>query len=242
MKYNRHGTQLRLIEDRIELADFTPASGTPTQIRTFSNGTLYGDMTATTMTAPETGTTYKPGPMVSWELFMKSQPEWVQALLVDLHFYTTNDGRPDLYSILADHDKHGHLICVSDGSVIFHMSFGWTLATPNGKRILGSKGPCNGRGNSLRAEAAGMLSATMFLSILCNYLDVPVFNVVCISDNAELIRRCKAHLHYKEPFPNETLRSEYDVTEQIYRTQAAYNIKATFYWVKGHQDNNQTYE
>jgi hypothetical protein len=39
-----------------------------------------------------------------------------------------------------------------------------------------------------------------------------------------------------------TLRSEYDVTEQIYRTQAAYNIKATFYWVKGHQDNNQAYE
>jgi hypothetical protein len=64
-KYKRHGTQLRLIEDRIELADFTPASGTPTQIRTFLNGTLYGDMTATTMTAPETGTTYKPGPMVS---------------------------------------------------------------------------------------------------------------------------------------------------------------------------------
>jgi hypothetical protein len=122
------------------------------------------------------------------------------------------------------------------------MSFGWTLTTPNGKRIVGSKGPCNGRGNSLRAEAAGMLSATMFLSILCNYLHIPVFNVVCISDNAELIRRCKAHLHYKEPFPNKTLRSEYVVTEQIYRTQAAYNIKATFYWVKGHQDNNKTYE
>jgi NAD-dependent dihydropyrimidine dehydrogenase PreA subunit len=82
----------------------------------------------------------------------------------------------------------------------------------------------------------------MFLSILCNYLEVPLFHVVCISDNAELIRRCKAHLQYKEPFPKETLRSEYDVTEQIYRTQAAHNIKATFYWVKGHQDNNKTYE
>ena len=242
-KYTRHGTQLRLVEERTNFIDFKPEDGTPIQIRTLANGITYGDMTAKIMTDTETNKIYRPGPMVSWELFLESQPLWVQALLVDVHFYTTNDGRPDLYAILADHDKHGHLMCVSDGSVIFHdMSFGWTLATPDGKRIVGSKGPCNGRGNSLRAEAAGMLSATMFLSILCNYLDVPAFHVVCISDNAELIRRCKAHLHYKEPFPNETLKSEYDVTEQIYRTQAAHNIKATFYWVKGHQDNNKNYD
>jgi hypothetical protein len=242
-KYTRHGTELRMIEDKIKLEDFAPEEGIPTQIRTFSNGICYGEMTATIVPDTETENIYRPGPMVSWELFLKTQPEWVQALLVDVHFYTTNDGRPDLYEILAHHDKHGHLLCVSDGSVIFHdMSFGWTLATPDGKRIVGSKGPCNGRGNSLRAEAAGMLSATMFLSILCKYLQVPVFNVVCISDNAELIRRCRAHLQYKEPFPNETLQSEYDVTEQIYRTQATHNIKATFYWVKGHQDKNKTYE
>ena len=241
-KYTRHGTQLRLIEERINFTEFKPANGIPIQIRNFSNGNTYGDMTATIMADTDNNSVYRPGPMVSWELFLESQPVWVQALLVDVHFYTTNDGRPDLYSILAEHDKHGHLLCVSDGSVIFHdMSFGWTLATPDGNRIVGSKGPCNGRGNSLRAEAAGMLSATMFLSILCTYLDIQVFNVVCISDNAELIRRCKAHLHYKEPFPNETLKSEYDVTEQIYRTQAAHNIKATFYWVKGHQDKNNTY-
>jgi hypothetical protein len=171
-RYTRHGTELRLIEDKIKLEDFTPEEGIPTQIRTFSNGICYGEMTATIMPDTETENIYRPGPMVSWEL-------------VDVHFYTTNDGRPDLYEILAYHDKHGHLLCVSDGSVIFHdMSFGWTLATPDGKIIVGSKGPCNGRGNLLRAEAAGMLSATMFLSILCKYLQVPVFNVVCISDNA----------------------------------------------------------
>jgi hypothetical protein len=241
-KYTRHGTELRLVEENINLEDFKHEEGTPTQIRTFANGTTYGDMTATIMHDTTTGQIYNSGPMVSWDLFMKSQTDWVQALLIDVHFYTTDDGRPDLYEILADHDKHGHLLSVSDGSVIFHdMSFGWVIATPDGKRLVGAKGPCNGRGNSLRSEAAGMLSATMFISILCNYLNVPEFNVVCISDNAELIRRCRAHLHYKEPFPNETIKSEYDVTEQIYRTQAAHNIKATFYWVKGHQDNNKTY-
>jgi hypothetical protein len=70
----------------------------------------------------------------------------------------------------------------------------------------------------------------------------PKRNLFFHSYNAELIRRFRAHLQYKEPFPNETLQSEYDVTEQIYRTQATHNIKATFYWVKGHQDKNKTYE
>ena len=97
--------------------------------------------------------------------------EWVQALLVDVHFYAIDDGQPDLYK--ADHDKYGG------------MSFGWTLAISDGKRIVGSKGPCNGRCKSLRAEAAGMLPATIFLSILCQYLNVLVLNVVCISDNAK---------------------------------------------------------
>jgi hypothetical protein len=130
---------------------------------------------------------------------------------------------------------------VSDGSVIFHdMSFGWVIATPDGKRLVGSKGPCNGRGNSLRAEGAGLLSLTMFLAIMTQYLEIEQINMVCISDNAELIRRCTAHKQYDDPFPNETLCSEYDITEQIYRTQNAYNIQSTFQWVKRHQDNNKT--
>ena len=61
-----------------------------------------------------------------------------------------------------------YLLCVSDGgSVINHdMSFGWILATPFGTWMVGSKGTCNGRGNSLRAEGAGMLLGTLFPSIL----------------------------------------------------------------------------
>jgi hypothetical protein len=98
------------------------------------------------------------------------------------------------------------------------MSFGWILATPTGTRLVGSSGPCNGRGNSLRAEGAGLLSVTMFLSIMVKYLKLQQINMVCISDNAELIRRCNAHKDYEEPFPNETLKSEYDITEQIYQT------------------------
>jgi hypothetical protein len=36
---------------------------------------------------------------------------------------------------------------------------------------------------------------------------------VFIFDNSELIGRLKAHKHYDEPFPNETLKSEFDVTK-----------------------------
>jgi hypothetical protein len=107
---------------------------------------------------------------------------------------STDDGEPNFYYLKAEYEKHSHLICVyekhshlicvSDGSVITHdMSFWWILATPQGTRLIGSKGPCNGRGNSLRAEGAGMLSGTLFLSILSEYFDQS-FKIVFISDNA----------------------------------------------------------
>jgi hypothetical protein len=142
------------------------------------------------------------GPMVDWDMFIKTQPKWIHALLADVHFYTTDDGCPDLYELQKEHDIHGYLISVSDGSVIFHnMSFGWVLATPEGKRLVGSKGPCNGRGNLLRAEGAGMLSVTMFLSVMIQYLEIQQINMVCISDNAELIRRCNCHKRIRRPIP-----------------------------------------
>ena len=121
------------------------------------------------------------------------------------------------------------------------MSFGRILATLLGTRMVGSKGPCNGRGNSLRAEGAGKLSDTLFLSIISAYFDQE-FKIVFISDNAELIRRMNAHKYYKEPFPNETLLSECDVTEQIYSTQVSCKVKPTYVRVKGHQDDNEQYD
>ena len=239
-QYAKHGTKLRLEED-IEYTKFSPSDGTPIETETISNGNSHCSTINEIRKEEQQKITY--GPMVNWDNFLTSQPPWIRALLEDVEFYTTEDGWPDFYEIAEELRKHGHLICVSDGSVIFHnMSFGWVLATPTGKRLVGSKGPCNGRGNSLRAEGAGMLSATVFFSIMVTELGLDEFKVKCISDNAELIRRCKAHLHYKDSFPNETLRSEYDITEQIYKTQHDHNIKATFHWVKGHQDNNKDKE
>ena len=83
---------------------------------------------------------------------------------------------------------------------------------------------------------------TMLIALMVQFLNRQEIKVTCISDNAELIRRCKAHKHYNEPYPNETLTSEFDVSEQIYITQKDNSIRAHFRWVKGHQDNNTKYE
>jgi hypothetical protein len=236
--YERRGYQLQLI-DAVDLEVFNVKEGTPIHIKSFANGTLYGEMTDIVLqdrTAKRTC-----GPVVSWDKFIKSQPDWVVALLEDVHFFS-DDGYSNLYEIVAAAEEHGHLLAVSDGSVKFHdMSFGWILATPSGNRLAAAAGPCSGRGNSLRAEGAGMLSITMFIALIIKHLEVEPMEIIFISDNSELIRRLKAHKQYEDPYPNETLKSEFDVTEQIYKTATTYRIKTTYRWVKGHQDEHTAY-
>jgi len=238
-EYERFGTELRL-QNEIDINDFDPINGTPTSTNELSNGCVYGGInenTHTVLTRPQQKSE------ISWDEVLALQPKWIQDLLAYIHFYTTSEGTPlTLTKVIEAHTKHGYILQVSDGSVMTHnMSFGWVIATPEGDRLIGAKGPCRGRGNSLRAEGAGMLSATMFLSLITKYLKIEPLTVVCISDNAELIRRCKAHQHYKDPFPNETMRSEFDVTEQIYKSITESKTKATYRWVKGHQDNDTAY-
>jgi hypothetical protein len=87
-----------------------------------------------------------------------------------------------------------------------------------------------------------MLSVTMFIALIKHYLKILAMKIVFISDYSELIRRLKVHKHYDEPFPNETIKSEFDVTEQIYRTTTPYGIQSTYKWVRGHQDQNAAYD
>ena len=112
----------------------------------------------------------------------------------------------------------------------------------NGIVIAQGSGPCNGRGNSLRSEGAGMLSATVFISLVLTYTNRNSISLKCVSDNQELINRMNNHKDYEFPFPNETTKSEFDITEQIFRTTKAYNITADYEWVKGHQDRNKSHE
>ena len=45
----------------------------------------------------------------------------------------------------------------------------------------------------------------------------------------------KEHKEYDFPFPNEKTKSEFDITEQIFRTTKAYNISADYNWVAPHK-------
>jgi hypothetical protein len=161
--YESHGCQLRLV-DAMPLDRFNISDGTPIHIKSLANGTLYSDMAA--LVVKDKAAKQICGPDVSWDMFIQSQPVWVGTLLQDVHFFS-DAGYSNLWEIVHELEGHGYLLAVSDGSVKFHdMSFKWILATPTGKRLAAAAGPCNGRGNSLQAEGAGMLSVTMFIALI----------------------------------------------------------------------------
>ena len=58
----------------------------------------------------------------------------------------------------------------------------------------------------------------------------------------ELIDRCKAHQNYTDTYPNAAVKGEYDINEKIDWTSRKYNIRGSFSWVKGHQDDNANAE
>jgi hypothetical protein len=143
--YTSHGSQLRLVET-VPLDRFNLSDGTPIQIKSLANGTIYGNMTSIVKTDTKSKTCY--GPDVSWDKFIQSQPRWVESLLQDVHFFL-DDGYSNLWEIVYKLEENGYLLAVSDGSVKFHdMTFWWILATPTGKRLAAAARPCNGRGNS----------------------------------------------------------------------------------------------
>ena len=47
---------------------------------------------------------------------------------------------------------------------------------------------------------------------------------------------------YNIPYPNTTLRPEFDLIEEIYQTNKHSHIQASYQWVKGHQDDLILYD
>jgi hypothetical protein len=111
----------------------------------------------------------KYGPTKCWESFVELQPEWIQLFLEEVHLYTDN-GHQNIDEILTLHDQLGHLLSVSEGSVIFYnMPFGWVIATPDGRRLAAGCSPCEGRGNSLCSEGAGMMISIKEIGVTSSY-------------------------------------------------------------------------
>ena len=229
-QYRKAGTQLHLIED--DLTAIPMSDCTPTTVNTLSNNKKYCNMTATIEASQAEQTQLQN----TWEALVQAQPEWVQILLSSVNFESLEEIRDMLKS-------HGFLIAVSDGSgKDFAMTFGWVICTPNKWRLATAAGPCSGRVNSLRHEAAVMLSVSLFFALVKTYFELESVTVKFVSDNLELINRGNAHLSYDYPYPNTTLKSEFDLTKQIYRTHQAYNINSTFHHVKNHQDKTTKFK
>ena len=140
--------------------------------------------------------------------------------------------------VLKAQDKDRYLIVVSNGSVkhMHQMSFGWVLSTTGGVHLATPYGGCDSRSRSLREEAVGMLSISLFIAFLAKYSKRTNIKIIYVSDNLELINRNKEHLKYTDPYPNNTLAAEFDIMKQIYLTNQTYNINASFQHVYGHQD------
>ena len=114
--------------------------------------------------------------------------------------------------------------------MIFHsMSYGWVVATPNGKILAWSVGPCNGRGNSLQAEAVDIVLVIVLFALITEYTKNEPLTVSFVSKNQELINHCDTHLQYKIPYLNQTVKLEYNVTEQIYCTASKCNLKLSYH-------------
>ena len=105
------------------------------------------------------------------------------------------------------------------------MTYGWILATPERKWLAAANVPSMGRGSSLRAKGDGMLFTTLFASIVAHEYSSE--------------RQCKEHLEFEVPYPNTTLRAEYNIIEQIYQINKLHEITALFHWIQDHQDRNK---
>ena len=75
-----------------------------------------------------------------------------------------------------------------------------------------SYGECDGRGSSLQEEAVGILSILLFIALMAKHRKYTDIKINYVSNNLELINRSKEHLNYINPYPNNTLSAEFDMT------------------------------
>ena len=101
------------------------------------------------------------------------------------------------------------------------MIFGWVLSMAGGvhfAHLATSYGGCDSRGSSLQVEVVGMLSISFFIALMAKHRMGTNIKIISVLDNLELININKEHLNYISRYPNNTLATEFDITEQIYLT------------------------
>jgi len=177
--------------------------------------------------------------------YLRRLPDWEQQLLTNVEFeYGAHSTMAYLHECLEEDQQ---IYEVSDGSMAQNTtSFGWTIGTKNGQRLVRGSGPGFGPATSHRAEGWGKLSAARFLFHLQIYAERDYPNglqIVSISDNLGLITSLTKRREYPNPYPNATLQPDWDIIEEIHNTYLQLsNTSVQYGWVKAHQDNDTPYE
>ena len=143
--------------------------------------------------------------------------------------------------------QQGKIIMCSDGSAVEQGgSFGFVVATAQGHRLVKAHGPSPGAyPNSFRSESYGVLAALRWLYNELTINPLPTDESIVIKhylDNKSVIQRIEQTRRRKWAAPNLQLQPEHDVIEEIVHTLSLIPATIHFEWVKGHQDQNKSFD
>jgi hypothetical protein len=173
--------------------------------------------------------------------FIDTLPEWEQQLL---QFATLRHPPFALLNQLSN-PAGDSILAVSDGSHVHdRIAFGWTIRNHAGLEVACSHGPGWGQGSSHRAEGYGFLSVVLFITRITEFcMWQQPLSFQFFSDNNGLLSRVKQRVSYGDIlYPNETLRPDWDIVEQIASFIQSSIHTITIDHVKGHQDDDKAYE
>lgn len=180
-----------------------------------------------------------PPPLTTFEQYLRTLPKLDYYLLKHTSFSTCANGvMRKIHTLSAQNDIFYE---VSDGSMNNKsLSFGWVLGTKRGQKLAWGNGPGYGTATSHRAEGWGKLPAVKFLQHLSKFTSTPfppTMRLVSFSDNKGLITTLQKRSQYSIPYPNITLKPDWDLTEEIFCVYLSTGItEFSFSWVEGHQD------
>ena len=88
-----------------------------------------------------------------------------------------------------------------------------------------------------------MLSAMVFLEMVCGFTDRSTpLSIQCLANNEELINWYNSHREYKDPYPNATMKGEFDLTEMVHWMATCSLFIVIFEWVASHQDQTKLFD
>eukprot|EP00980_Cylindrotheca_fusiformis_P020498 scaffold7555_cov72-Cylindrotheca_fusiformis.AAC.3 len=181
----------------------------------------------------------------SFQEYLTAQKPHIQQLFSDLDIRIPSHELLEILQATVSPVDGYYWPClgVSDGSEYQgSMTFGWTIAAPDGFRLVACAGPAFGsQASSYRAEGYGLLSMALFLYHFRRFTESSsAWRVNFASDNLGLITKVRQSLSFDFPFPNLTLDSDYDLIHEIVMTNRQSRMVSKFSHVKGHQDSLAT--